>query len=427
MKKQGSILCLISHRRGVISVMKNIEKTKTQAAGTLVTPKGFHAAGLHSGVKRKRNDLGVIYCEQPAQAAAVYTMNQVKAAPIYVTKESIEEGQQLQAIIVNSGNANACMGEQGMQDAYKMREVTANKLGVQENDVAVASTGVIGIPMPMDKIVPHIEKLKLGQTKMEADAFAESILTTDTFSKSVCCETEIDGETVTMAGVAKGSGMIEPNMGTMLGFLTTDAVIEADMLQLALKESVDETFNCITVDGDTSTNDMVITMASELAGNHSLTPGHPEWEKFVELMKSVSQGLSQAIARDGEGATKLIEVEVSGAESDLAARKVAKTITASSLVKTAIFGSDANWGRFIVAVGYSGETIDPQNIDMSIGSLPLLQKSEPVEFSEEEAKAYLQNETINIYVDLNIGNGSGKAWGCDLTYDYVRINASYRT
>src|SRR5699024_916891 len=194
--------------------------------------------------------------------------------------------------IVNSGNANACMGEQGMQDAYKMREVTANKLGVQENDVAVASTGVIGIPMPMDKIVPHIEKLKLGKTKMEADAFAESILTTDTFTKSVSCETEIDGETVTIAGVAKGSGMIEPNMSTMLGFLTTDAVIEADMLQLALKESVDETFNCITVDGDTSTNDMVITMAGEVTGNHSLSPDHPEWEKFVELMKSVSQGLS---------------------------------------------------------------------------------------------------------------------------------------
>src|SRR5699024_2966040 len=219
-------------------------------------------------------------------------------------------------------------------------------------------------PMPMDKIVPHIEKLKLGQTKMEADAFAESILTTDTFSKSVCCETEIDGETVTMAGVAKGSGMIEPNMGTMLGFLTTDAVIEADMLQLALKESVDETFNCITVDADTSTNDIVITMASELAGNHSLTPDHPDLEKFVELMKSVSQGLSQAIASDGEGATKLIEVEVSGAESDLAARKVAKTITASSLVKTANFGINSNWRIFIVFVGYNCETVASLHIYM---------------------------------------------------------------
>lgn len=428
MNKQDSISCQISHRKGVMSAMNDIdEKIKATAAGTLVTPKGFHAAGLHSGVKRKRNDLGVIFCEQPAQSAAVYTMNQIKAAPLYVTKESMEAEQQLQAIIVNSGNANACMGEQGMQDAYKMREVTARKFQIPEYAVAVASTGVIGQPMPMDRIIPHIDQLELGQTTTEADAFAQSILTTDTFKKSVCLETEIDGKIVTMAGVAKGSGMIEPNMGTMLSFLTTDAVVKADMLQLAIKEAVDETFNCITIDGDTSTNDMVIAMASELAGNDSLTPNHPEWTEFIKLLKETSETLAQQIARDGEGATKLIEVEVNGAATDLAARKIAKTITASSLVKTAIFGADANWGRFIVAVGYSGEDINPETIDMSIGEIPLLKQSEPVTFSEETAKDYLENDTIQIVVDLNIGNGTGKAWGCDLTYDYVRINASYRT
>lgn len=402
----------------------NIQTIET---GSIVTPKGFQVAGLHSGVKRKRKDLGVLYCEKPANAAAVYTLNKIQAAPLYVTKDSIAKENKIQAVVINSGNANACTGKQGMKDAYTMRNVTAEKFSIPEHYVAVASTGIIGLDMPMDKIVPHIEMLEVGATNEHATDFGESILTTDTFAKSTCFATEIDGKKVTMAGAAKGSGMIEPNMGTMLGFITTDANIEPDMLQVALKEAVDQTFNCITVDGDTSTNDMVIVLASELAGNETLTPAHQEWPEFVALLTQTCEKLAKQIARDGEGATKLIAVEVNGAKTDDDAKKVAKSIVGSSLVKTAVFGTDANWGRIIAAIGYSGADVNPDTIDAAIGSIKLLENSQPANFSEEEATAYLENETILITVGLNIGEGKGKAWGCDLTYDYVRINASYRS
>lgn len=395
--------------------------------GTILTPNGFKAAGLHSGVKYKRNDLGVLYCEEPANVAAVYTLNQVQAVPLHVTKESIAEEGKIQAVIVNSGNANACTGKQGEKDAYAMRVQTAEKFGIAEHYVAVASTGIIGLEMPMDKISAHIPKLTLGDDDAAAADFGQSILTTDTFEKSACYETVINGKTITMAGAAKGSGMIEPNMGTMLGFITTDAVIEPDMLQIALKEVVDQTFNCITVDGDTSTNDMVIVMASELAGNDSLSPGHPEWNTFIDLLQKVSEDLAKQIARDGEGATKLIEVKIVGAKSNEDANKVAKSIVGSSLVKTAVFGTDANWGRIIAAIGYSGADLDADKIDASLGDIKILTKSQPTGFSEEDATAYMQNDKVVIFVNLNIGNGRGQAWGCDLTYDYVRINASYRS
>lgn len=401
--------------------IKNVEN------GSIVTPKGFQVAGLHSGVKRKRNDLGVLYCEKPASTAAVYTLNKIQAAPLCVTKESIAKESKIQAVVINSGNANACTGQQGKKDAMKMRSVTAEQFNIADHHVAVASTGIIGLAMPMDKIVPHIKKLAIGSAKADADNFNESILTTDTFPKSACYETEIDGEKVTMAGAAKGSGMIEPNMGTMLGFITTDAKIESDVLQLALKEVVDQTFNCITVDGDTSTNDMVIVLASELADHDPLTPNHKEWPTFVALLKETCEDLAKQIARDGEGATKLIAVDVTGAETDEDAKKAAKSIVGSSLVKTAVFGTDANWGRIIAAVGYSGAEVNPDTIDMAIGPITLLENSEQTGFSEEEATAYLENDTIHITVDLNIGEGKGQAWGCDLTYDYVRINASYRS
>jgi|SRR5690625_4859429 len=395
--------------------------------GTIVTPKGFQVAGLHSGVKRKRNDLGVLYCENPANAAAVYTLNKIQAAPIHVTKATIAKENKIQAVIINSGNANACTGKQGEIDAYTMQKVTAEKFGIKDHYVAVASTGIIGLEMPMDKIVPHIAQLSLGISDEHAKAFGESLLTTDTFQKSICFQTEIDGKTVTMAGAAKGSGMIEPNMGTMLSFITTDANIEPNMLDMALKEVVNQTFNCITVDGDTSTNDMVIVLASELAGNESLTPEHEEWSTFIKLLTNTCEELAKQIARDGEGATKLIEVEVNGAKTDEDAKKIAKSIVGSSLVKTAVFGTDANWGRIIAAVGYSEVEVNPETIDMAIGPIKLLEDSQPTGFSEEEATDYLENEHIHIYVDVKIGNGSGKAWGCDLTYDYVKINASYRT
>lgn len=395
--------------------------------GSIVTPKGFQVAGLHSGVKRKRNDLGVLYCEKPANVAAVYTLNKIQAAPIHVTKESIKQENKIQAVIVNSGNANACTGKQGTKDAYTMRDVTAKKFHIPEHYVAVASTGIIGLDMPMDKIVPHIEKLEVGVSDTHAAQFGESILTTDTFSKATCFEAEIDGKKVSMAGAAKGSGMIEPNMGTMLSFITTDVNIESDVLQTALKEVVDQTFNCITVDGDTSTNDMVIVLASDLAGNEPLTPNHQDWAAFIELLTKTCEDLAKQIARDGEGATKLIEVEVKGAASNEDAQKVAKSIVGSSLVKTAVFGTDANWGRIIAAIGYSGADVNPETIDMAIGPMTLLKNSQPTGFSEEEATNYLQNETIKINVHLNMDEGIGKAWGCDLTYDYVRINASYRS
>lgn len=395
--------------------------------GTIVTPKGFKAGGIHSGVKRKRNDLGIIYCEKPANAAAVYTLNKVVAAPITLTKQTLQSAQKVQAVIVNSGNANACTGDQGLEDAKTMQKVTAETFQINDEHVAVASTGVIGERMPMDKIVTHISKVEMGETAEHAEAFGEAILTTDTFAKAVCCETKIDGKTVTISGAAKGSGMIEPNMGTMLAFITTDAVIESDILHTLLKEVVDRTFNSITVDGDTSTNDMVLVMASELAGHETLTETHPDWQNFVVAFEYVCQSLAKQIARDGEGATKLIEVEVTGSKSDVEAQQIAKAIVGSSLVKTAVFGADANWGRIIAAVGYSGADINPDTIDLSLGPIQLLKQSQPCEYSEEEATEYLKNDTVQIFVNLHYGEGEAKAWGCDLTYDYVKINASYRT
>lgn len=395
--------------------------------GSIITPEGFRVAGVHTGVKRKRNDLGIVYSEVPARAAAVYTLNQIQAAPIAVTKESIAKERTIQAVVVNSGNANACTGEQGLRDAYDMRKKTAEKFLIPEHYVSVASTGIIGLEMPMEHITRGIDEIEVGKTKEHAKAFEESILTTDTFNKSACYEAEIDGKKVTIGGAAKGSGMIEPNMATMLGFITTDAAIEADALQKALKIAVDETFNCITVDGDTSTNDMVLVLANGHAKNELITEEHPDWLTFVQIMTKTCEKLAKQIARDGEGATKLIEVEIQGAKTTEDAKKMAKTIVGSSLVKTAVYGADANWGRIIAAIGYSGVDINPETIDISLGSLQLLNKSEPVPFSEEEATNYLENDEVKFTVHLHSGDATGKAWGCDLTYDYVRINASYRS
>lgn len=395
--------------------------------GTIVTPAGFKAGGLHSGVKRKRKDLGIVTCDTPAKAAAVYTLNVIQAAPLKITKESLAQEGKIQAVVVNSGNANACTGKQGEDDAYTMRKVTANKFSIPEHYVAIASTGIIGLEMPMEKIISGIEQLAPEATTKSAENFNEAILTTDVVTKSTCYATMINGKKVTIAGAAKGSGMIKPNMATMLAFITTDAVIESDMLQLALKEVTDKTFNCITVDGDTSTNDMVLVLASEKANNEPLSPSHPEWNTFVELLKTTCEDLAKMIAKDGEGATKLIEVEVNGAFNDSEAVQVAKSVVGSSLVKTAVYGSDANWGRIIAAVGYSGATVHPDKIDAAIGPIQLLKNSQPVHYSEEEATEYLQTDVVKITIDLHVGSGFGKAWGCDLTYDYVRINASYRS
>ncbi|MGY4689509.1 bifunctional glutamate N-acetyltransferase/amino-acid acetyltransferase ArgJ [Salibacterium sp. K-3] len=410
-----------------MSTLHKTENITEISGGSIITPHGFKAAGIHTKVKRKRNDLGAILCDVPASSAAVYTLNKIQAAPLQVTKESIAEEGKLRAIVINSGNANACTGEEGLQDAYKMRKAAAEAFQLPDHQVAVNSTGVIGERLPMDKILPGIQELQPMPAFKDADQFNEAIMTTDTVKKHACFQTTVDEKQVTFGGAAKGSGMIHPNMATMLGFITTDAVIEPDFLQQALSEVTNKTFNCITVDGDTSTNDNVVVMASGCAGNEPLTPEHPDWNTFLHTLQITCEELAKKIARDGEGATKLVEVQVDGADNDREAAMAAKQIVGSDLVKTAIYGTDANWGRIIVALGYSGVELDPETIDISLGSITTLKNSRPVSFSEEEAKTYLENDEIKIHVDLHSGSGSGKAWGCDLSYEYVRINAGYRT
>lgn len=398
--------------------------------GSVTAPKGFKAGGLHCGLKKtERNDLAAILCEVPATAAAVYTTNVFQAAPLKVTRESLANGT-LQAVIVNSGNANACTGEQGEADAYEMRAAAARHLGVNEQDVAVASTGVIGELLKMDRVRSGIEGLpeKLDAGAAGAEEFSQAILTTDLVKKECCVKVTVGGVEVTIAGAAKGSGMIHPNMATMLGFMTTDAVIDGEDLLSLLRAATNMTFNMITVDGDTSTNDMLVTMASGLAGNEKLTRGHADWEAFAAAFTYVCRSLAMAIARDGEGATKLIEVQISGAVNDEAAGAIAKTVVGSSLVKSAIFGADANWGRVIAAVGRAGVPVSPEQVDISLGEIAVLKHSRPVAFDEEKALHYLQkSDTVLITVTLADGDGKATAWGCDLTYDYVRINAAYRT
>ncbi|MFB5674684.1 bifunctional glutamate N-acetyltransferase/amino-acid acetyltransferase ArgJ [Paenibacillus terreus] len=397
--------------------------------GSIITPRGFSAGGLHCGLKKTdRNDLGAIRCEVPATAAAVYTTNLFQAAPLKVTRESLVDGR-LQAVVVNSGNANACTGQQGEEDAYAMRASAARELGVAESDVAVASTGVIGELLKMDAVHAGIQALpeQINSGRDGAEAFSQAILTTDLVKKEACVSLVIDGITVHIAGAAKGSGMIHPNMATMLAFMTCDAAVEQASLQRLLKQATDVTFNMITVDGDTSTNDMLVAMASGLAGNKELNAEHPDWEAFAEAFTYVCRVLAQNIAGDGEGATKLVEVSVSGAVSDLSARAIAKTVIGSSLVKSAMFGADANWGRIIAAVGRAGEPVNPETVDIRLGDIVVLRDSSPVAFDEEEALAYLRGDTVRIVVDLHNGDGVATAWGCDLTYDYVRINAAYRT
>lgn len=393
-------------------------------AGTIASPKGFHAAGLHSGLKKTKKDLGMIYSDVPAAAAAVYTTNQVKAAPIFVTKEAMVDGT-IQAVVVNSAYANACTGKIGAENALAMQALAAEQLGISKETVAVASTGVIGKQLPMKIIEKGIKQIDLP-TANPYD-FHEAILTTDTRTKEIVVSAEINGQRVTMAGVAKGSGMIHPNMATMLAFITTDAQISAELLQGILADKTETTFNQITVDGDTSTNDMVLVLANGLAENPMIEIDTPAYETFIEMFQLVSEALAKLIAKDGEGATKLIEVEVVGAINPSDARLAAKKVVGSTLVKTAMFGEDPNWGRIICAVGYAGSQTDPEKIDLWIGQQQLLKHSQPQEFNEAEMKYTLEKETILITVDLNIGEAKGKAWGCDLTYKYVEVNALYHT
>jgi glutamate N-acetyltransferase/amino-acid N-acetyltransferase len=413
---------------GVLDVDNYVnKKMKVLKAGNVTTPKGFQAGGLHCGLKRKRPDLGWIYSEVPAAAAGVYTTNLFQAAPLVVTKESIAVEKKLQGILVNSGNANACTGAQGLQDAYEMRKMFSSELDIEEHYAAVVSTGVIGEHLPMQKLTAGIAAISEQRLKAEVDQFERAILTTDTSTKHVGVELEIDGKIVSIGGAAKGSGMIHPNMATMLAFITTDADIAQEELCSALKEVTNKTFNMITVDGDTSTNDMVLVLANGLAQNQQLTKEHKDWQLFVEGLEIVSQELAKQIARDGEGATKLVEVHVKGALNDESAQAIGKSIIGSSLVKTAIFGTDPNWGRIVCAIGYSGQFLDPNQVKVSLGPIIVVDNGLPVAFDEAEAKEYLEQENVHIFVELNQGPGQAVCWGCDLSYDYVRINASYRT
>ncbi len=393
--------------------------------GTISSPKGFHADGLHCGLKKKKKDIGWIVSDVVANAAAVYTTNQVKAAPISITRKAIEHGQTLQAILVNSAVANACTGEQGIKDAESCQKMAAEKLGIEPNNVGIASTGVIGHLLPMKTLQNGIEALQVESG--DSYGFHQAILTTDLVTKEITVETVVKGKTVTMSGVAKGSGMIHPNMATMLSFITTDAVISGELLQELLKTTVDATYNQITIDGDTSTNDMVIIMANGCAENEEILKGTPEYTAFVEMFHFVAQTLAKKVARDGEGATKLIEVSVKNGIDRESSRMIAKKVVGSSLVKSAIFGEDPNWGRIICAIGYAGPKIQPEVVDISLGDQEVLKNGQPVPFNESSMLSVLKQDTVCIEVDLKMGQAAGIAWGCDLTYKYVEINACYHT
>jgi glutamate N-acetyltransferase / amino-acid N-acetyltransferase len=395
-------------------------------SGGAASPAGFVAAGVVCGVRNSgRRDLGLLFSEPPCETVAVFTRNVVKGAPLVVTRDAVETGG-VRAVVANSGNANAATGERGIEDARVMQALAAESLGIEAGEVAVASTGVIGVHLPMEKIAGGIQAAsgELG----EGDAgFAESILTTDTRAKEAAVQVEIGGRNVTVGGTAKGSGMIHPNMGTMLAFMTTDAAVEKDCLQETLRRVTDRTFNRVTVDGDTSPSDMALLMANGAAGNEPLTLDSPDYPIFEEAVESMARKLAKEIARDGEGATRLVEVVVEGAESEESAAALAKSVVGSSLVKAAVFGEDANWGRVLTAMGYSGVEFDPDGVELWFGPVKVFSGGEPVPHEEAEANATLAAGEVRITARLGEGDASATAWGCDLSYEYVRINGSYRT
>lgn len=392
--------------------------------GTIASPLGFSADSLHAGFKKKKLDFGWIVSEVPASVAGVYTTNKVIAAPLLVTKASVQKSQKLQAIVVNSGVANSCTGQQGLDAAYEMQRLTAQKLKIEPDLVGLASTGVIGEQLPMDALKNGLSQILVSG---KAEDFAEAILTTDTCTKTCVVTEEFGSDLVTMAGVAKGSGMIHPNMATMLAFITCDANISSATLQKALSQHVETTFNQITVDGDTSTNDMVLVMANGCRQNEEIQPDTEEFEKFSKMLRYLMADLAKKIAKDGEGATKLIEVHVRHAKDEQSGRMIAKSVVGSSLVKTAIFGQDPNWGRILAAIGYAGADVSVDNIDIWIEGIPVMQASSPVAFDPEETSDAMAGELLTLTIDLHDGDAEAQAWGCDLSYDYVKINALYRT
>lgn len=398
--------------------------------GGVCAAKGFKANGIHCGIRKNRvkRDLSLIVSDVKASAAAVYTTNLVKGAPLTVTKAHLTDGM-AQAIICNSGNANTCNAD-GIEIAEKMCMLVEKSAGISANDVIVASTGVIGQPLDITPIAKGMDELTAG-LGLHGDLAADGILTTDTVRKEIAVEFEIGGKTCRIGGMAKGSGMIHPNMATMLVFITTDVSISPEMLQKALSADISNTFNMISIDGDTSTNDMVAVLANGVAGNKEINCDDENFKAFMKALNTVTVHLCRMIAGDGEGATKLLECIVSGAKSVECARGVAKSVICSSLTKAAMFGADANWGRVLCAIGYSGQPVDVTKIDCSFrsksGAVLVCKNGAGVDFSEELAKKILLEKEIEILVELNDGSASSTAWGCDLTYDYVKINGDYRT
>ncbi|NLK28729.1 MAG: bifunctional glutamate N-acetyltransferase/amino-acid acetyltransferase ArgJ [Clostridiales bacterium] len=401
--------------------------------GGVTVAKGFKASGIYAGIKKKRKDMALVYSTVPAKGAGTFTTNVVKAAPVKWDIKLTKESDYIQAVVLNSGVANACTGVEGDLNNEKMAKAVAKELDLPVSSIYTASTGVIGKQLPMDAILSGAVTLvkELEDTLEAGDLAAEAIMTTDTYPKQCAVSFEIDGKEIKIGGMAKGSGMIHPNMATMLGVVTTDLAISKELLQEALSENVKHTFNMISVDRDTSTNDSLLLLANGLAGNKEITTKDKDYETFCEALNIVTTNLAKKMAADGEGATKLLEVQVLGAPTKEEAIILSKSIITSNLVKTAVFGNDANWGRILCAMGYSGVNFDPDMVDLYIesseGKLMLVEKGMATDYSEETATKILSSKEVKAIADLKAGNGSATAWGCDLTYDYVKINADYRS
>lgn len=404
-----------------------------QISGGVTAPQGFQAIGIAAGIKKDRKDMAMIYSETVCRAAGTFTTNVVKAAPVKWDQSVVYGNKTAHAIVVNSGVANACTGEEGMRYCRETAAKTAELFGIEENQVLVASTGVIGKQIPIDKIKAGVEMMKpmLADSEAAATLAAEAIMTTDTVKKEIAVQTEIGGKIVTIGGMCKGSGMIHPNMCTMLSFVMTDANISQELLQKALSASVTDTYNMVSVDGDTSTNDTCLLLANGLAGNPEITEENEDYAAFLEALNYINTTLAKRMAADGEGATALFEVKVVNAESKEQAVILSKSIVTSSLTKAAIYGHDANWGRILCAMGYSGAQFDPEKVDLyfesAAGKLKIIENGVDTGYSEEVATKILSEKEVTAIADVKMGTASATAWGCDLTYDYVKINADYRS
>lgn len=407
--------------------MKKIE-------GGITAAKGFMAASAAAGIKYKdRKDMAVIYSQVPCQAAGTFTTNVVKAAPVKWDQKLVKESGEAQAVVINAGIANACTGAEGYSYCKATAQAAAEALGVDENSVLVASTGVIGMQLPMDRLTAGIRMMAplLSDTQESGTEAAKAIMTTDTEKKEVAVEFEAGGKTVTIGGMCKGSGMIHPNMCTMLAFVTTDLAISRELLQEALSQDIKDTYNMISVDGDTSTNDTVLLLANGMAGNPVITEKNEDYHAFCQALNVVNETLAKKMAGDGEGCTALFEVKIIGAEGKQQAVTLAKSVITSNLTKAAIFGHDANWGRILCAMGYSGALFDPEKVDLffesAAGKLKIIENGVALDYSEEEATRILSEPEVTAVADVKMGDQTATAWGCDLTFDYVKINADYRS